>query len=192
MLASVYFTAVRCPTNSTPAIKAISLLVVRRKKLKRGRFFFLTFCTRQRIHYLQFHRLRLAAFLVGRPFSSFIGPGMPLILAQNDLRLAASFSVLGLGAGAFRLDPVARLYLARPLAVKPAPSLTGSFSPRPTARDGFLAITFSSPLLSCPRDSGRGVLPSWPLPWLRSSWPSSASWAFRDLSALVCPIPQSY
>jgi hypothetical protein len=36
------------------------------------------------------------------PFPSFIGPGMPDILAQKDLRLAASFSVLGFGAGGFK------------------------------------------------------------------------------------------
>lgn len=93
--------------------------------------------------YLQFQRLRLAALRVGRPFSSFIGPGIPLIRAQNDLRRAASAFVLGLGAGALRLLPVAALYFARPLAVSPAPFDTGSFSPRPTARDTpFLAIVF--------------------------------------------------
>lgn len=36
--------------------------------------------------------------------------------------------------GAFRFDPVALLYLALPLAVSPAPRLTGSFSPRLMAR----------------------------------------------------------
>lgn len=66
---------------------------------------------------------------VGLPFSSFIGPGTAAIRAQNDLRLAASFLDLGCGAGAFNLDPVALLYLALPLAVKPAPFSTGSFSP---------------------------------------------------------------
>jgi len=40
------------------------------------------------------------------------------------------------GCGAFKLLPVAALYLARPLAVKPAPLDTGNFSPRPTASDG--------------------------------------------------------
>ena len=52
----------------------------------------------------------------------------------------ASDLVFGLGAGAFRLLPVAALYLARPLAVRPAPLETGSFSPRPTAREGFFAM----------------------------------------------------
>ncbi len=60
---------------------------------------------------------------------------MPDILAQKDLRRAASFFVLGLGAGAFKLEPVSLLYFARPLAVSPAPFDTGSFSPRPTAKD---------------------------------------------------------
>jgi hypothetical protein len=38
--------------------------------------------------------------------------------------------------GALRLLPVARLYLARPLAVRPLPALTESFSPLPTDSDG--------------------------------------------------------
>jgi hypothetical protein len=71
-----------------------------------------------------------------------MGPGMPDIRAQKDLRRAASFFVLGLGAGALRLAPVLLLYLARPFAVRPAPLETGSFSPLPTARDTpfFLAL----------------------------------------------------
>ncbi len=65
----------------------------------------------------------------------------PAILAQNDFFLPASALVFGLGAGAFRLLPVARLYAARPFAVSPAPRETGSFSPSPTASDtDFLAI----------------------------------------------------
>ena len=71
------------------------------------------------------HRLR-AAF----PRS----PVQLLDRAQNDFLRALSFSVLGLGAGAFRFDPVSRLYLARPLAVYPAPFETGNFSPLPTLR----------------------------------------------------------
>ena len=94
--------------------------------------------------HLQFQRLSDAALRVGRPFSSFIGPGIPLMRAQNDLRRAASFSVFGCGAGAFRLLPVAALYLARPLAVRPAPCDTGSFSPLDTDRlTCFLAIELS-------------------------------------------------
>jgi hypothetical protein len=34
--------------------------------------------------HLQFHRFKEAAFRVGRPFSSFMGPGIPFILAQKD------------------------------------------------------------------------------------------------------------
>ena len=55
-------------------------------------------------------------------------------LAQNDFLRALSFFVFGLGAGAFKLEPVARLYFARPFAVSPPPCLTESFSPRPTLR----------------------------------------------------------
>lgn len=52
--------------------------------------------------------------------------------AQNDFLRPASALDLGLGAGALRLLPVARLYLARPLAVRPAPAFTDCFSPLPT------------------------------------------------------------
>ena len=90
--------------------------------------------------HLQFQRLSEAAFRVGRPFSSFIGPGIPLILAQNDAFLAASAFVFGFGAGAFKFEPVAALYFARPLAVRPAPFDTGSFSPRPTESEVDLGI----------------------------------------------------
>lgn len=46
---------------------------------------------------------------------------IPSIRAQNDLRRAASFSVFGLGAGAFNpgLPGLALLYEARPLALRP-------------------------------------------------------------------------
>jgi len=64
----------------------------------------------------------------------------PPILAQNDFLRPSSALDLGLGAGALSLDPVALLYLARPLAVRPAPLLTGSFSPRPTDRETDFAI----------------------------------------------------
>ena len=77
---------------------------------------------------LHFHRLRASALRVGLPFF-FIGPGLPLIRAQKDfLRGPPS------GWGAFRLDPVAALYLALPFAVRP-PFL--DFSPRPKERLGF-------------------------------------------------------
>ena len=63
-------------------------------------------------------------------------PFQPADLAQNDLCLGPDL------VGAFRSLPVARLYLARPLAVKPPPALTDSFSPRPTDRLGLLAIHY--------------------------------------------------
>ena len=60
---------------------------------------------------------------------------MPDILAQNEfLRAPPS------GCGAFKSDPVAALYLARPLAVRPAPFDTGNFSPRPIEREGFFLV----------------------------------------------------
>jgi hypothetical protein len=43
------------------------------------------------LSYQQFHFLRDNAFLVGRPFSSFIGPGIPPIRAQNDFLLFDDF-----------------------------------------------------------------------------------------------------
>ena len=55
----------------------------------------------------------------------------PDILAQNE-----SFLDPPCGWGAFKCDPVSRLYLARPFSVRPAPLETGNFSPRPTAREG--------------------------------------------------------
>ena len=67
------------------------------EKLGISRFAFFALGTSQ-----QFHALSDNAFRVGRPFSSFIGPGIPDILAQKDLRLPASFFVFGCGAGAFK------------------------------------------------------------------------------------------
>jgi hypothetical protein len=65
----------------------------------------------------------------------------PFILAQKDAFRPLSAAVFGFGAGAFKLDPVSRLYFARPLAVNPAPFDTGNFSPRPTANETpFFAI----------------------------------------------------
>jgi len=60
-----------------------------------------------------------------------MGPGIPDIRAQNDFLRGPPC-----GCGAFKLLPVAALYLARPLAVKPAPLDTGNFSPLPTDRTG--------------------------------------------------------
>ena len=73
-----------------------------------------------------FHRLMARALRVGLPFGFFIGPFMPLKRAQNDLFLAPPP-----GCGALRLEPVARLYLALPLAVKPP---LRDFSPLPRDR----------------------------------------------------------
>ncbi len=56
----------------------------------------------------------------------------PPMRAQKEAFLPFAAFVLGFGAGAFRFDPVARLCLALPLAVSPAPLLVGSFSPLPT------------------------------------------------------------
>jgi hypothetical protein len=66
----------------------------------------------------QSHFLKDKAFLVGLPPSSFIGPGIPDILAQNDFFRPASSLVLGLGAGGFRFMPWA-LADALPLAFRP-------------------------------------------------------------------------
>jgi hypothetical protein len=88
----------------------------------------------------QFHRCIDALDLL--PFSLFSATGP--ILAQNEsLRPPPS------GCGAFKFDPVSRLYLARPFAVKPAPCFAGSFSPRPIAKDGFFAMITSKTLTSC-------------------------------------------
>lgn len=50
-----------------------------------------------------------------------MGPGIPDIRAQKDLRRAASLGVFGFGAGAFNpgLPGLALLYEARPLALSP-------------------------------------------------------------------------
>ena len=72
------------------------------------------------------HRLR-AAF----PLSPF----QFLERAQNDLCRGPDF------CGAFRLLPVALLYLRLPFAVNPPPAFTESFSPRPTER--FVSLIFA-------------------------------------------------
>ena len=81
-----------------------------------------------------FQRRKASAFLVGLPFGFFIGPFTPDMRAQKDLFLAPPP-----GCGALRLEPVARLYLALPLAVRPPLRL---FSPLPRDRltPFFLAI----------------------------------------------------
>ena len=55
-------------------------------------------------------------------------PFQLLDLAQKDLCLGPDL------VGALSLLPVARLYLRLPLAVRPPPALTDSFSPLPTER----------------------------------------------------------
>jgi hypothetical protein len=50
----------------------------------------------------QFHAFKANAFRVGFPESVFISPGIPDILAQKDLRRAASFAFFGFGAGGFK------------------------------------------------------------------------------------------
>jgi len=65
-----------------------------------------------------------------------------LDLAQKLLRRFAS-ALPGFTlpvTGAFKFDPVALLYFARPFAVSPPPALTDSFSPRPTDRLTFFFL----------------------------------------------------
>ena len=69
---------------------------------------------------------------MGLPLESFIGPLLPDILAQK-LRFLGPPP----GWGAFKLDPVALLYLALPLAVRP-PFLL--FSPLPKDNDTLLTF----------------------------------------------------
>ena len=55
------------------------------------------------------------------------------------------------GCGAFRLEPHLRLYLALPLAVRPAPFDAGFFSPRETERltlQRFFLAAISTPASS--------------------------------------------
>ena len=68
--------------------------------------------------HLHFHLLKEARARVAGPLALRT---TPFIRAQKDLRRAASRFVFTLVTGAFSLEPVARLYFARPLAVKPAP-----------------------------------------------------------------------
>lgn len=76
----------------------------------------------------QFHLLRAAT------------PRLPCqfrLRAQKLFRRILSFRFLGCGAGALRWEPVARLYLRLPLAVRPPPRFTGNFSPRFTLNETF-------------------------------------------------------
>lgn len=59
---------------------------------------------------------------MGRPLESFIGPGIPPIRAQNDLRRAADLGLLAAClalTGGFSVPPVCALYEALPLAFSP-------------------------------------------------------------------------
>lgn len=67
---------------------------------------------------------------VGRPLESFIGPAMPPIRAQNDLRRAAAFGDLAAClalTGGLSVPPVWALYDARPLAFNPPLGFLPSF-----------------------------------------------------------------
>lgn len=99
--------------------------------------------------YEHFQRFRARALRVGLPFLA-IGPGFPFILAQNDfLRGPPS------GCGAFRLEPVAALYLALPFAVRPP---FADFSPRPRDRLGALLFLFGTGLTSGGEGRSNGLL----------------------------------
>jgi hypothetical protein len=65
---------------------------------------------------------------------------IPVILAQNDLRLAASLSVLGFGAGGFKFIPCF-LAEARPFALRPPDSDLPSLR----CQAGDLAMTIAYP-----------------------------------------------
>ncbi len=84
-------------------------------------------------NYGHFHLFMAALALVAGPFDFFTTPP---IRAQKDFLLLAALLPLFTFpvTGAFSLDPVCRLCFALPLAVNPAPLLTGNFSPRPTLK----------------------------------------------------------
>ena len=73
------------------------------------------------VPFQQSHFLRANALRVGLPLESFIGPGIPPILAQNDLRLAAAFGdffACLADTGGFKFMPCA-FAEARPFAFNP-------------------------------------------------------------------------
>jgi hypothetical protein len=85
---------------------------------------------------------------VGRPFLSFIGPGIPPIRAQKDLRRAAflgDWAAALADTGALRVPPVWALYEARPLAFKPP----FGFFPSLRCHAAVLGITPLSALALC-------------------------------------------
>ena len=110
-----------------------------------------------------FHRRIDALARLPSPALAAIGA----ILAQKLAFRPLSAAVLGVGAGGLSLEPVARLYLARPLAVSPAPLLTGSFSPRPTDRDTPLRAitTLAKRLKHCPNHKPCAAFCQRALPW---------------------------
>jgi len=87
------------------------------------------------------HRLRAA-----RPRSPF----HERLRAQKDLWRGFSGSLVG----ALRLCPAA-LALRLPFSVRPAPLLAGSFSPRPTDKEGKSPLDTASPPLICLGSLGR-------------------------------------
>lgn len=110
----------------------------------------------------QSHLRRAKAFLVGRPLESFIGPGIPPIRAQNDLRRAAAFGLrfaCFAETGGFRFMPCA-FADARPLAFRPpfgslpslrcqAGDLAIALCPCVVNKVWVRATSLSSPALGC-------------------------------------------
>jgi hypothetical protein len=89
-------------------------------------YLFIVFPTTFLFTYRHLHLFNEAALRVGLPFESFIGPGIPLMRAQNDfLRFAALLPGFTLPVTAvFSLLPgFFRLYADTPFLVIPAPSL---------------------------------------------------------------------
>ena len=114
----------------------------------------------------------------------------PCIRAQNDFFRPSSALVFGFGAGAFKLLPVAALYLARPLAVSPAPALVDNFSPRPTDRlvvFRVAIISFSERQPCCRPSSDRVGRLRLRVSWRRLSAPTTGGQVCQALSAVLCP-----
>ena len=83
---------------------------------------------------------------VGLPFGFFIGPGIPPIRAQNDLRRAADFGDLAAclaDTGGLRVPPVCALYEARPLALRPPAGFLPSLRVHAAVLAIFLASVFA-------------------------------------------------
>ena len=77
----------------------------------------------------QSHLRKANALRVGLPFLSFIGPGMPPMRAQNDLRLAAAlglFLACFADTGRLMFLPLARRLL-RPFSLRPPLGFLPSF-----------------------------------------------------------------